>query len=254
MKVICYLAGGYPTLPQSLAAAGWYAEGGCDAIEWSFPPRDPYLDPDYIAEKMRQAYAQCPDYTAHQGAVAAFRSKHPTTEIFLLLYQQTILEIGCEALLAFCKKNQISTIISADLRDAAAVQILTEGGLQIAVSVTYALTPAEIAAAQNSNGFVYMQAMPTPQDIAAGHGRDTLAAGIQMLRAAGIRRPIYCGVGIRSPQDVAFIHGCGGDGFFVGSGILQYYDNPTRLKEEIAAYKAAAQAADPTPKTKEHTP
>lgn len=54
MKLIAYLSGGYPTMDKSVAMAELYVEGGCDAIEWNFPPRNPYLEADYIAEKWRQ--------------------------------------------------------------------------------------------------------------------------------------------------------------------------------------------------------
>ena len=44
IKTICYLSFGYPTIEKSIEMAGRYIEGGCDAIEVSIPPKDPYRD------------------------------------------------------------------------------------------------------------------------------------------------------------------------------------------------------------------
>jgi len=52
---------------------------------------------------------------------------------------------------------------------------------------------------------------------------------------------VYCGGGIRSPEEVAFIRASGGDGFFIGSSVMQYYGQPEKLLETLRAYKAAAQ-------------
>ena len=40
----------------------------------------------------------------------------------------------------------------------------------------------------------------------------------------GVDSPIYYGLSIRSPQYIKFIRDCGGQGFFLRSIILQYYD------------------------------
>lgn len=55
--------------------------------------------------------------------------------------------------------------------------------------------------------------------------------------------PVYCGIGIRSPQDVTFIRESGGQGFFLGSTIMQYYEEPEKLTETIRAYKEAGRRA-----------
>ena len=45
-------------MEKSLEIAELYVRAGCDAIEWSLPPKDPYVDPPYIAEKMQKAREQ----------------------------------------------------------------------------------------------------------------------------------------------------------------------------------------------------
>ena len=72
---------------------------------------------------------------------------------------------------------------------------------------------------------------------------ETLKKAIELLREKGVARPVYCGVGIRRPEDVAFIKESGGQGFFLGSALMQYYEEPERLAEIIRCYKAAGEAS-----------
>lgn len=241
MKTICYLAGGYPTMEKSLEAAELYLRGGCDAIEWCVPPKDPYADPPYIAEKLRQAREVCGDTMTHLRAIADFRRRHPEAEVILLAYQEILEELTAEYTADFCLENGIRTVLSGNLDDRTIIETLTQKGIEVAASMNYTMYPQELERVKSGNGFIYLQAMPSQEDLAAGRGPETLRKMVETLRAMGIDRPIYCGVGIRKPEDVAFIRESGGQGFFLGSSLIQYYDEPQCLIETIQAYKKAGQ-------------
>ena len=226
-------------MEKSLEMAAFYVKGGCDAIEWSFPPEDPYMDPEYIAEKMLAAREGCGDYNVYLDKLAEFKAAYPV-EIYPLLYQETILDITPARLLDFCLKNGIGTIISADLSNERAKSVLMEGGLRLASAVSYAMMPRELETALSCNGFVYMQAMPTREDIEAGRGRETLKRCIRKLRGIGVDRPVYCGVGIRDLDDIRFIMDSGGNGLFLGSAVMRHYDNPEKLMWTVSEYKRTA--------------
>ena len=53
--------------------------------------------------------------------------------------------------------------------------------------------------------------------------------------------PIYCGAGIKCPEDAARVKAAGGDGFFVGSSIIKLYEKPDELVKLIQEYKQAVQ-------------
>ena len=55
MEIICYLSNGYPTIEASYNMAVEYADAGCRMMEVDFPSRNPYLESDYIAGRMRLA-------------------------------------------------------------------------------------------------------------------------------------------------------------------------------------------------------
>ena len=53
MEIICYLSNGYPTIEASYNMAVEYADAGCRMMEVDFPSRNPYLESDYIAGRMK---------------------------------------------------------------------------------------------------------------------------------------------------------------------------------------------------------
>ena len=55
MEIICYLSNGYPTIEVSYNMAVEYADAGCKMMEVDFPSRNPYLESDYIAGRMKKA-------------------------------------------------------------------------------------------------------------------------------------------------------------------------------------------------------
>jgi tryptophan synthase alpha chain len=95
----------------------------------------------------------------------------------------------------------------------------------------------EVAAAKNSNGFVYLQAKPMTNNIDPNY--PTLKDCINHLKSIGIDRKIYVGVGIRDVEDIRMAKESGSDGVFVGSTILKLHDNAELLTETIKTLKSA---------------
>ena len=85
IKTICYLSFGYPTIEKSIEMAGRYIEGGCDAIEVSIPPKDPYRDSAFLQELYRVALAQTDDYSKYLEGIGRMTEQYPSTEFFCAL-------------------------------------------------------------------------------------------------------------------------------------------------------------------------
>ena len=66
----------------------------------------------------------------------------------------------------------------------------------------------------------------------------TLKDCVQCLRDHGIDRPIYCGVGVHSPEDVRMVKEAGGDAAFIGSTILKLQGDISAMKEKIREFAA----------------
>ncbi len=240
MKTICYLSFGYPTIEKSIEMAGYYIQGGCDAIEVSIPPKNPYRDSAFIQDLYRVALGECDDYTAYLDGVGRMTERYPDTEFFFVLYHEVIMALGAERLGRFCEAHHITNVISGDLHDADAIAALRAHGVKLARSVNYKMEEADIRRCVETDGFTYMQAFPSEgQYIKPGF--EELETCIRYLRERKVSEPIYCGAGIKGPADAARVKAAGGQGFFVGSSIIKLYDDPEKLVEMIRAYKQAVE-------------
>lgn len=91
----------------------------------------------------------------------------------MLLYQETVLELGTKRLIAYCHEHGIGTILSGNLSDETARREIMESGLEIAASVNYTMYPEEFEAVCSANGFVYVQAWPPRKTEGGKRARDT---------------------------------------------------------------------------------
>lgn len=235
MKLICYLSNGYPTLDDSARIARWYAESGCDLIEIDLPARDPYLEGEFIAARMANALAADDDYDHYMANMARIGRESVAMKVLVLVYEQTVVEIGVEKFTSFCVENDFRDVILVGLSGDEVKNRLIAEGLRVSCYVQFHLDAAEIESAKQSNGFVYLQATPAPGQ--ANPAFPTLADCVAELRRQGIDRPIYCGVGVATPQDFAMVAEAGADGAFVGSTILKLAEQPEELRRTIRAFK-----------------
>jgi tryptophan synthase alpha chain len=236
MELICYLSNGYPTIGDSITVAGMYGEAGCDAIEVDFPGRNPYLESAYIADRMAKALEMCDDYGAYMEGIARIKARQPGLHFILLLYEDTLLEIGYERFLRFCAEHDMYDLILVGQKDDSINRALMNDGMRVSCYVQFELKASEVEQAKNSNGFVYMQAKAPPEKINPAY--PALKDCIAYLRKQGISRPVYCGVGIHTPDDVGMAKEAGADGVFVGSSILKLHNDREKLIQTIREFKA----------------
>lgn len=235
MEIILYLSNGYPNLESSYQTAIEYADAGCKIIEIDFPSRNPYLESEYIADRMKHALSVCDDYEKYMESIIAIKKRLPDTQFLLLAYENTVEEIGIEKFVGFCKQNEIEDILLVGLKDEVIKNEIIASGLKVSCYVQYQMMQEEIDSAIQSNGFVYIQAKPGDE---INPRYRTLKDCVKHLRDCGIERPIYCGVGIHTPEDVKMAKEAGIDAAFVGSTILKLHDNIPLMKETIREFKA----------------
>lgn len=236
MKLICYLSNGYPTIESSIEMAKVYTEAGCDAIEVDFPSHNPYLEGEFIAERMKHALINCNDYEKYMEGIVKVKRENQNTHLLLLAYANTIKEIGDDKFIEFCLNNNIKDLIFVGT-DTKLLSKLIKHDLKISCYVQFHMPEEEIEAVKKSNGFVYMQAKPMTNNINEKY--PTLKDCVSHLKEIGIDREIYCGVGIRDSKDIRMVKESNADGVFVGSAILKLHDNIPELKKAIKNLKIA---------------
>lgn len=235
MKLICYLSNGYPTIESSIKMAKEYIDAGCDIIEVDFPSSDPYLEGELIANRMKEALVACNDYDKYMEGIIEIKNSNPNTKFILLSYENTMLEIGVDKFIKFCVDNDIKDLIYVGSHNEEVKNKLIENGVKISCYVQFHMDEEEVKAAVELNGFVYMQAKPTTNNINPKY--PTLKDCIDYLKSLGIKREIYCGVGIYAPEDIKMAREAGADGVFVGSTVLKLHNDLPQMKETIALFK-----------------
>lgn len=234
MEIILYLSNGYPTLESSYETAIEYADAGCKMMEIDFPSRDPYLEGEYIADRMAKALAVCDDYEKYMESMIQIKKRLPDVHFLVLAYENTVEEIGTEHFIQFCKENGFEDVLLVGLKDDAIKNQIMEGGLKVSCYVQFHMLPEEITSAKESNGFVYVQAKPNGN---INPEFPTLKDCIRHLRDCGIDRPVYCGVGVHAPEDVKMVKEAGVDAAFVGSTILKLHEDVPAMKDMIRKYR-----------------
>ena len=237
MKMIGYLSLGYPTLEKSIEMADIYTEHGCDAVEISIPGPNPCYEKETIRNWMQEAYRQNSDYEIYFEAVRRIKARHPEHEVYTMVYQEVLDMVTPERYADFCVQAGVDCAISANLTEAS-IQALDERGVLRCSFGSFILDPKRLRSCLQPGGLIYMQTRPFPGQTALP-GYERLEDVIAYMHDLGIERPIYCGGGIKSPQDAEKVKQAGADGFFVGTAIVSLADDLDRLKDEITAYKEA---------------
>ena len=237
MKMAGYLSLGYPSLEKSLDMADIYMESGCDAVEISIPSPNPCYEKETIRRWMQEAYAKESDYEVYFEAVKHIKSRHPDREIYTMVYEEVLDRVTPKRYARFCREAGVDCVISANLTPES-IRILDAQGVTRCSFGSFILDPGRLNLCLKPGGLIYMQTRPFPGQTALP-GYETLKAVIGYMRGLGIKRPIYCGGGIQSPEDARAVMDAGADGFFVGTAIVCLADDPERLRREIAAYKRA---------------
>ena len=229
---------GYPTIADSLAMAKLYVEAGCDDIEVDIPSYDPYLETGAVQKRMAHALAQCPDFGPYLDAIAEMHRLYPDIGIQFMLYEDATNAIGINNVVAFCRQNGINRLICLGNRHPEYQTHFMEEGMEVVRFVGCDMNPDDIETAKAANGIVYLQYKPqAPQTATSGA---SLATRVQMLRDAGIHRPIYAGMGMYQPQDIRVALDAGCDGVYVGGVLIDLEGQPDKISDKIRQMKAEA--------------
>lgn len=235
MELILYLSYGYPSINSSIQMADRYVKAGCDIIEVDLPSKDPYLESEYIQNRMKKALENNGDYDEYMEGIIKIKETHPNTKFILLTYENTVKEIGVEKFISFCKQNNILDLIYVGFKTETIKNKLIDEGLRVSCYIQHHLPGEEVKSAQSSNGFVYLQAKPAGNKVNDQY--PTLDAIIPYLKSIIQDRPIYTGVGISKEEDVRMAKKAGADAVFVGSTILKLHDYPNEMEEKIKSLK-----------------
>lgn len=235
-KLICYLNFGYPTIEDGIEDAQLYIDNGCQAIQLDVPSKDPYLEHDFIKNRMKACLERQSDYEEYFNGIRKIRAKNPDVEMFFMLYENIVDEIGAKRITDFCNEVGIKYSTYVGMSEKVKSE-LESGGLGICCYVQYHLPDEEVSFAKVSSGPVLYQARSIGKTRV---GCETFQDGIAFLKNAGVNKPIYASVGIKTPDDIRRAKESGADGAFIGSVLMNSIQDKKRFPDIMTSFSEAA--------------
>ena len=233
VSLIGYLAFGFPSIDDSLERAKHFRAAGIDTVEVVIPSADPYLDNEYIQMTMREALRCEDDYQRYFDAIEKLKEIYDPGSIIILAYSETIEQIGRKRFVEWLKASGFSQMILVGSTAAEMTEYVMGFGIEVSSWVPFELPDEAVEAASAGNGFVYLQSKSSGK---IREGYPDLADCVKFLREHGIERPIYCGVGVSSKEDIRRIAEAGGEAAFIGSALLKQ-NTPEEIKKFIEELK-----------------
>lgn len=238
-ELICFLNFGYPTIEASLLDVEKYYDCGCRTIQLDVPSRDPYLEQQYVKDRMSHCLKTNPDLSSYFGGIEEVHRRHPDIKIHLSLYGDTVERIGVEKVIDFCKRNGIEDL--GIISDSPVIrQAKEKAGMVSTAYVGCDVSDCEVERARAADK-VSVQVRPLPGQ-KVNDRFASFADRVRYLRSQGARGKIYASVGIKTPEDIRAIKAAGADGAYIGSVLMQAIDNAPELRRVLRAFVKAAES------------
>ena len=238
MKLIAYLSNGYPNLKESNNRAIEFVKAGVDIIEADFPSKDPYLDSEYLQNRIFAALKEESNYDKYMQSLLNLSNSLKNVEFLINIYPETIREIGLDKFLEFMNKLNQNEVLLVGNKDLEVRKKLEKAGLSVSVFVTRKMNEEDLKIAKEGNGFVYMEAFA--YDGSTNKDYPDLKDCVAKVRSLIGDRKIYCGVGIHTKELFKQVKDSGADGAFLGSILLKMEDDGEDVLGYIKELKSIA--------------
>lgn len=201
-------------------------ECGIDIVELGIPYANPYLDSTVMKDSMNRALNWSDDPEDYLDYLKEIRLNFPETPFEIMVYYDTVMQIGLKHFAECLKEAQIDAVLVADYvdKDDAFLNELDKSlertGVLPIRFVPHPFNPLQVQdLKENSRGFIIAQTMTDN----SGKRKQVLTKNkdkIDFLRESGIEIPIVSAYGIRTPEDIRKCIELGADGVLLGTVIL----------------------------------
>jgi len=233
---------GDPDFETTFELAQIYVDQGVDVIELGIPTSRAYLDSETMRESNSRALACSSDYQRYLDAIGEMRAQNPEWPLNVMIYRDTVDEIGLERFCQALGDAEIDAALVADIADQSDdfrrnldTQLLKQDIIPLRF-MPHPFRPEQVDdLRENGRGFIIVQTMTD----AEGQRKTVLPANKQTLdtlRNAGIHTPLLMAYGIKTPEHIHKCVALGADGVVIGTVVL---DAAYRLpRAEFAAMLA----------------
>jgi len=202
-------------------------ESGVDIVELGIPYANPFLDSPVMQESMERALAFSDDLDIYLDYLTKARTAFPHTAFEVMIYYDTVMQIGLDKFCASLGKAEMDAVLVADyvLQDEIFLkqldQKLADHNVLHIRFVPHPFKPEQIRDLnQNGRGFIIAQTITNDQ----GRRNEVLGKNkekLEYLRRAGVQTPLVSAYGIKTPEDVKKCITLGADGVLLGTVVLE---------------------------------
>jgi len=210
-------------------------ECGVDIIELGIPYAHPYLDSGIMKASMNRALKWSTDLHAYLDYLKQIRSLYPQVPFEVMIYHDTVMQIGLENFAHSLNEAQMDAVLVADYVKKGR-EFLSDLDRSLATTevlpirfVPHKFDPQQVEdIARNGRGFVISQTV-TDESGERKSVLDENKEKADFLRSHGVNTPLVFAYGIKTPADVQKCVELGADGTLLGTIIL---DAAHRMEKE----------------------
>ena len=206
-------------------------ESNIDIVELGIPYQNPSLDSQVMRESMQRALAFSNDLSKYLDYLKHIRALYPHTPFEVMIYHETVMEIGLKRFAECLKEAQMDAVLVADyvLKSEAFLQeldlSLSNTGVIPIRFVPHPFNPDQVHdLKENGRGFIISQTITDDTGERKGV-LDKNKEKLDFIRNNGIKTPLVLAYGIKTPEDVRKCVDLGADGVLLGTVILDAAHN-----------------------------
>jgi tryptophan synthase alpha chain len=217
---------GDPDLDTTFELLEIALDAGVDVFEIGIPISVPFLDSDVMRDSMLRALAFSPEYDFYLEALCKIRDRFPEVIVEVMIYYETVMDIGLDKFCAALEESQMDCVLVADgvFQGSKFLSVLDEKLLPRNIyPIRFVPNPYDNQQfgdlKRNAHGFVIVQTKTDAQGL-----RQTVLdknkQSLEEIRLAGIDLPLIFAYGIKTPEDVRKCISLGADGVLIGTVLL----------------------------------
>ena len=217
---------GDPDLETTFKLLEIAMDAGVDVFEIGIPMSAPYLDSQVMRDSMNRALAFSAQHDFYLEALHKIRERFPQVIVEVMIYHETVMEIGLDKFCAALEEARMDCVLVADavFKGNAFLGLLDQkllpGNIYPIRFVPHPYDTGQFAdLKRNGRGFIIVQTKTDPQGLRPGI-LDENRQSLQEIRSAGIELPLIFAYGIQTPADVRKCISLGADGVLIGTVLL----------------------------------
>jgi len=218
---------GDPTLTKTIENIQLAIDAGVDIIELGIPISAPFLDSQIMHDSMNRALNYSNDLSSYLSALQLIRNKFPSIPFEVMVYHDTVMEVGFERFFDGLNDAEMDAVLVADgIFQGQEFLKRLDKKLRLTNCIPIRFVPHPFNPEQlldlkaNGKGFIVIQTKPD-MDGKRNNVTPDNKENLEVIRTYGVTTPLVMAYGIKNPFDIKECIKLGADGVLIGSIVLE---------------------------------